>query len=802
MGRLHLQSDTLTYNSTTGDLVAEGNVIYDQGNSQRITAQRAEINNLTHRGTFWETTGFTNRTETGEYLFFTAERVVKTGPDTYELYNATVTACEDTTPKWSFTSKRADLRLDDKVKLYDAVFRVRGFPAFIFPVMWLPTTKEERKSGFLIPVPGNSNQKGRTLQESYFQTLGKSADITLSSYYYSARGLGAGAFFRVQTADNSFFRFSVFDVKDRLFGVPESRANPNEGGTSFNGYGVQYLPGGWLAAGQLSVTSSLAFRQVFSDSLAQVINPTQETIGYLTKDAQGYSINFMAENETTTIYDPSQLHAARGNDFDISLRHLPEADITGFDRAILPNWPIYFSFDSAFGATSRVEALDGIASFDHTPVDIKNTDVFNSPTVGRFDVAPKITAPLPSFAGIEITPSLTLRDTYYTASQNPAGQVFNPDYEAVPGSPALVPGQPGFVPALKEFDFATTDRILSQGLDRHYAELNVDIRLPAFEKRYHEDDASRTFKHVIEPYLNYTLISGISGTFNNIILLDERDAVADANMVEFGVVNRFYLLRRPVDIIRRHARLHTWHLLGMQPEKPRKSNRAADTDITNISCEECAPESSSPQGQEPETTEGSAEAESNVAPQRQLQQPANQSTEPASQAQASPIPVPQTPASGAQATQPSGTQASNAQPSPTQPTQGKGSQPSGQSTGAGQKAQRQSVAGQGLETGESVPLLTDVLGPYINSRSVNARPTRKFKLVEGLDEDDTTDEDEPVEPYEFLTVKVAGDYFIDRTFGGALGPNSVMGPFFYPLNTLSGFTFGGVPRAFSPLNID
>ena len=779
MGKLHLQSDTLTYNETTGDLVAEGNVIYDQGSGQRITARRAEINNLTHRGTFWETTGFTNRTETGEYLFFTAERVVKTGPDTYDLYNATITACEDTTPKWSFTSKRANLRIDDKVKLYDAVFRIKGYPALIFPVMWLPTTKDERKSGFLIPVPGNSNEKGRTLAESYFQTLGKSADLTLSSYYYSLRGLGFGAFFRAQTDDNSFVRLSVFSVKDRLFGPPGT----DQGGTAINGYGIQYLPGGWLAAGQLSVVSNLAFRQVFSDSLSQVINPTQETIGYLTKNAQGYSINFMGENETTTLFRPSQLQASRGDDFDVSIRHLPEADITGFDRAIWPNLPIYFSFDSAFGSVSRVESFDGAI------IGNKNTAVLFTPTMGRFDIAPKITVPLPPVAGIEITPSLTLRDTYYTGSLNPNAPFFNPDYFALPGSPQLSPGQPGFVPALQEFNPATADRFLGSSLNRHYAELDVDVRLPALEKHYHQDDPSREFKHVLEPYMQYTLIDGIGSQFNNIILFDERDAVANANMIEYGIINRFYIVRHPTTIIRRHRRQSVWHIVGMQPEKPLKGadhvNKGTDT---GISCLDCAPP---------------GEASKKTAPDQA--QPTDQTGNPAqgvTQAQASTQSSAQTPAQIP--AQPQGQPST--EPQAPQPADQAAAQSAGEQSQAANPAQNKAARNAGptsnkVETGLQVPLITDVLGPYITAKYNNPRPNKKVRAVEGVDDDTTSDEDEPVQAYEFLTVKVSELYFFNRNFGGALASTG-LGQFFYPLNTLSGFTVGGVPRAFSPLNID
>jgi LPS-assembly protein len=56
------------------------------------------------------------------------------------------------------------------------------------------------------------------------------------------------------------------------------------------------------------------------------------------------------------------------------------------------------------------------------------------------------------------------------------------------------------------------------------------------------------------------------------------------------------------------------------------------------------------------------------------------------------------------------------------------------------------------------------------------------------------------QPYEALTITVRGKYFFDPYFGGALVPGRRNQ--FYPLNTLTGFVYGGAPRRFSPINID
>ena len=56
------------------------------------------------------------------------------------------------------------------------------------------------------------------------------------------------------------------------------------------------------------------------------------------------------------------------------------------------------------------------------------------------------------------------------------------------------------------------------------------------------------------------------------------------------------------------------------------------------------------------------------------------------------------------------------------------------------------------------------------------------------------------QPYEALTITIRGKYFFDPSFGGALiaGRRNQ----FYPIDTFSGFSYGAVPRKFSPVNVD
>lgn len=676
---LRLQADHVTLDNATGDMVAEGNVIFDQGPDQRVTAKRAELNWTTRRGRFWETTGFTNRTQTGDYVFFTAARVDKVGIDTYELYDAIVTACEDVIPKWTFRARRAELKMGDRVTLHNSVFRVKTLPLFALPYMWIPATRKERKSGFLLPNTGSSNQKGRTFKAAYYQTLGDSADVTLRGDIYTSRGIGLGADFRAQTDEKSHMRIGVFSVKDRLFGPP----GENEGGTAVIGEGIQYLPHGWLAVGSMSLVTSLRFRQVFSDDIRQVIDPRRESNFYANNNTNGFSVNFLASNESTTLFRPSADLAQpnTGSEVDVSIRQAPELDLNLYPRRILSKLPIYFSIESSAGALKRSESVDG------------NTILVTPAAVQRFDLQPKVTIPIATFGGIAITPSVAFRETFYTSSIDPQVPRFDADkFTLNPADPRLDPNSPEYKPGLALFDRQNFDPIIPKNISRRYAELAVDIRPPALEKSYTDEGGGERFKHVIESYITYRRIAGIGEQFAKTVRFDERDAVADTNEFEYALVNRFFVKRGASAVTtKKRKRVRGGSSVEIKPVRPEK-----DKDKPN------------------------EQSEPNTKQENPAAVPAEQS-------------------------------------------------PDKQKIEQGQKAD----LGSGDVTAKA---------QQAGSASPNAEP-----------------EELNPQPYETLMVKLAQKYFFDRDFGGALVEGTRNQ--FYPINTLSGFTFGGVKRAFSPVNV-
>jgi LPS-assembly protein len=497
IGAFRLQADKVTIYEATNKVIAEGNVVFDQytnRGTQRITGTRAEWNYSTKLGFFINSTGFTNQTEDGTTIYYTADSIEKVSFDTIVAINAEITACDENTPKWSFRSKRATIKTGDRVRVSTPNFRVKGVPLLFLPYASISIKRRDRASGFLTPTFSGSGQKGFRLSNAYYQTLGRSADVTFRNDIYSARGLGLGADFRTRANSRSFLDFGFFAVKDRIFGGKAGPGRPDQGGSSFYAKGVHYFPNGFLAAADVNITSNLAFRQVFSDTIQQAISPEERSQLFINKNFDDYSFDFLARTQVTSLPN------AR-----VRIRELPGITLDKRPSALryFERLPIYFSITGGIEGVSRKETVDDPELFAS---EVGGLPLITPSIVQRLDVHPQFSVPA-YFGGWSVTAMLGLRGTYYSNSIDP-----------------------------------TTRLVLSRDVVRGYGEFELDVRPPALARNFRHRDGSFFFRHVIEPYIIYRKIEGISN-FERIIRFNYVDAIADTNEIEYGLVNRFFTRR-------------------------------------------------------------------------------------------------------------------------------------------------------------------------------------------------------------------------------------------------------------------
>ena len=241
-GIYRLQANDITIYEAENKIVATGSVIFDQGDEQRITGAKGTWNYRSKLGTFEDSTGFTNQTNDGTVIYFTAERVERVGLNEVVITKGQFTACEEAVPKWSFTAASARIKKNDRLRLKGAKFRIKNVPVLIVPFASIPIKEKDRSSGFLTPTIGYSQRKGLRLSTAYYRTLGDSADVTLRADVYTGRGLGYGMDLRTRANSRSFLNFGFFAVKDRIFGHRADAAHPDQGGSIIFADGVHYFP--------------------------------------------------------------------------------------------------------------------------------------------------------------------------------------------------------------------------------------------------------------------------------------------------------------------------------------------------------------------------------------------------------------------------------------------------------------------------------------------------------------------------------------------------------------------------------
>lgn len=498
IGTYRLQADKVTVYEATNKVVAEGNVVFDQGDQQRITGSSAEWNYLTKTGFFINSTGFTNQTQDGTRLYFTADRVERISLDTLIATNVQITACDEDVPKWSFHSKRIKIKTGDRVRLSSASLRVKKLPIFYLPYASISIKQRDRASGFLTPSFGGAGKKGFRVSNAYYLTLGRSADVTVRNDILTARGIGTGVDIRTRANSRSYFNAGFYVMKDRILGHKVDIDHPDQGGSSLYVEGVHYFPNGFIAAADVNVTSNLAYRQVFSDSIQQAISPEERSQVFVNKDLNEYSFNFLARSQVTSL--PNSRSNAR-----VRLRNLPSVSMEKRPTILsfLKQVPVYYSFAASADGVSRKETVDNLLAFR---LEAGGDPIVSPSLVQRLDYHPKVQIPL-HFYGISLTTSAAGRVTFYSNSLDP-----------------------------------TNRQVLSRNVTRGYGEFEVDLRPPALFKDFHRGNGALFFRHLIEPYVIYRRITGVNN-FYNVIRFDYQDAIADTNEIEFGVTNRFFTQR-------------------------------------------------------------------------------------------------------------------------------------------------------------------------------------------------------------------------------------------------------------------
>src|SRR5229473_4921473 len=128
---VRIRADHMEYNAETAEAMARGHVQFDFDN-QHLDADEARYNVHSKRGTFARVRGTVKIDRrpnpavliTDNPLYFEAEEVERVDERTYVIRKVWLTVCEPERPVWKFYAPRATLRLNEKIALVNANFRV------------------------------------------------------------------------------------------------------------------------------------------------------------------------------------------------------------------------------------------------------------------------------------------------------------------------------------------------------------------------------------------------------------------------------------------------------------------------------------------------------------------------------------------------------------------------------------------------------------------------------------------------------------------------------------------------------
>jgi LPS-assembly protein len=477
-----LRADHVEYNEETQVVSAHGNLQVDYM-TQHIEADDGRYELATGKGRFHHlraTFALQRRPlptllTSPNPLYVEADEAERLDEQTYRVHGAWLTVCDPGRPIWKFYAPTATVRLQKSVRIENGNFRFMTVPMLYLPYATFPAEKR-RDSGFMIPEPGHSSQKGYVMGEAFYWAPLDWMDTTIGGDYFSKRGWSQKGELRMRPWEGAKLEASYFGVVDRGL-VQESGPALNQGGHEIHFGFAGPLPDGWRLVADLNQLSSLTFRLAFAETFSQAVNSEVRNTAFVTNNYRGFSFNVAALSYENFFSASPQS--------TITLRTAPEGRISSVDQAPFSRLPIYFSFDVFTGAVHKSESV--------TP--------FDSPDfVTRSELAPSVTIPLHWGPWLGVTPSFTLRATRY------GGELRNGNLVDKPF-------------------FRTTE------------EFSLDIRPPTLERVWGRSDSR--WKHVIEPDLVYRYVTGVDN-FARFARFDENETLTDTNELEYGITQRLY----------------------------------------------------------------------------------------------------------------------------------------------------------------------------------------------------------------------------------------------------------------------
>jgi LPS-assembly protein len=478
---------------------ASGNVLFVSGTS-RISADRMDFNFRTKTGTFYVASGIANLENRGierslfgtqePDAYFYGDTIEKLGPKTYKITRGGFTTCVQPTPRWEMVAGTVTLTLEKRAVLTNMILKVKDVPVFYLPAMYYPINKEDRATGFLIPIYGNSNIKGQTINNAFFWAINRSQDATLYHSFYSKTGQSFGGEYRYVQSSASTGNFQTSVVREHEATYRQSngtdKAFPGIDSYTITGTVMQQLPAKLRLTGSANYFSSLIAQQRYQQEIFAATNRTRN-----------FGVNIAGNWGANSISGTIDRNETFTNDTDSTVTgSLPRINYTRSEKRIA-GLPVYF------GATSEYVELvrTGRTPTVETPLGLT-----------RFDLVPTLRFPFTSLQFLTFNSSLRFHETFWSES--------------------FAPRNSANEPAVR----------VPEGIHRRYFDLSTSITGPVFTKIFNTPGSgyAQKFKHVIEPSVIISRKTMIDNALQIIQLEGTDYAAGGTTNVTYALNNRLY----------------------------------------------------------------------------------------------------------------------------------------------------------------------------------------------------------------------------------------------------------------------
>jgi LPS-assembly protein len=486
-----IEADHATYDTATQDVTAQGHVTVDGGPSdEHIVADHGTMNLDKHTARFDEVTGTLGvRTVTHDRFVFTAPNpfaltgraLLELGPGRYQVLEGTMTSCRLPDPDWRILAN--SILIDgDVAHARNAKFTLFKVPLLFLPYATHPVAEQHRQSGILLPIFGNDTTKGFIVGESAYLVLGRSADATLGTEYFSRRGFAPFGQARYRGAGENFASVRFRALLDRLPGTE------NQGGTDIVADTRRDLDPHTRAVADIEYLSSYVYRQAFEENYSSAINSEVKSSASVTREHNAFAASARFERYQNFRSD------TQGD--EIRVLHTPELQVDGLDQRI-GHTPLLWGGEASAAALSRSE-----------------TGFQTSRLLPRLDIYPHLAVPLTG-AGWHVRAEAGIRDTFYGKSQQS--------------------GLPGNVPVAE----------LGESLNRKAFLGEIHLQPPVLERDFSGGLLRRLLhnaelRHTIEPEVTYRYVTGINH-YADTLRFDLTDTLTNTNEMEYGLTQRLFL---------------------------------------------------------------------------------------------------------------------------------------------------------------------------------------------------------------------------------------------------------------------